>query len=91
MSGRHRPLPGHDSCPDLDLLPTWAPEQKAAANRQVITVMQKRLAAGEEVARMYVVKPHTQKPGCGYAAFLISTERTLQLTEGSCDSLHRCQ
>jgi hypothetical protein len=37
----------------LDLLPTWALEQKAAANRQVITVMRWRLAAGEKVARMY--------------------------------------
>jgi hypothetical protein len=37
----------------LDLLPTWALEQKAAANRQVIAVMRKRLAAGEVVARMY--------------------------------------
>jgi hypothetical protein len=41
----------------LDLLPTWALEQKAAANRQVIAVMRERLAAGEEVARMY------QEPG----------------------------
>ena len=37
----------------LELLPTWALEQKAAANRQVITVMRERLAAGEQVARMY--------------------------------------
>jgi hypothetical protein len=37
----------------LDLMPTWALEQKAAANRQVIDVMRRRLAAGEEVARMY--------------------------------------
>jgi hypothetical protein len=37
----------------LDLLPTWALEQKATANRQVITTMRKRLAAGELVARMY--------------------------------------
>ena len=37
----------------LDLLPTWALEQKAAANRQLIAVMRQRLAAGEEVARMY--------------------------------------
>jgi hypothetical protein len=37
----------------LDLLPTWALEQKAAANRQVIAVMRQRLAAGEQVARMY--------------------------------------
>jgi hypothetical protein len=44
----------------LDLLPTWALEQKAAANRQVIAVMRKRLAAGEEVARMY------QEPGLAW-------------------------
>jgi hypothetical protein len=44
----------------LDLLPTWALEQKAAANRQVITTMRKRLAAGEEVARMY------QEPGLSW-------------------------
>jgi hypothetical protein len=30
----------------LDLLPTWALEQKAAANRQVIAVIRQRLAAG---------------------------------------------
>jgi hypothetical protein len=39
----------------LNLMPTWALEQKAAANRQVIAVMRQRLAAGEEVARMYQV------------------------------------
>jgi hypothetical protein len=44
----------------LDLLPTWALEQKAAANRQVIAVMRKRLAAGEQVARMY------QEPGLAW-------------------------
>jgi hypothetical protein len=37
----------------LDLLPAWALEQKAAANRQVIAVMRRRLAAGEQVARMH--------------------------------------
>jgi len=37
----------------LDLLPTWALEQKAAANRQVIAAMRERLAAGQEVTRMY--------------------------------------
>jgi hypothetical protein len=37
----------------LDLLPTWALEQKANANRQVIATMRERLAAGEQVARMY--------------------------------------
>ena len=44
----------------LDLLPTWALEQKAAANRQVIAVMRQRPAAGEEVARMY------QEPGLAW-------------------------
>ena len=44
----------------LDLLPTWALEQKAAANRQVIAVMRRRLAVGEEVARMY------QEPGLAW-------------------------
>jgi hypothetical protein len=37
----------------LDLLPTWALELKAAANRQRIAVMRQRLAAGEQVAGMY--------------------------------------
>jgi hypothetical protein len=37
----------------LNLLPTWALEQKASANRQVIATMRRRLAAGEAVARMY--------------------------------------
>ena len=44
----------------LDLLPTWALEQKAAANRQLIAAMPQRLAAGEEVARMY------QEPGLAW-------------------------
>jgi hypothetical protein len=44
----------------LDLLPTWALEQKASANRQVIAAMRKRLAAGEGVARMY------QEPGLAW-------------------------
>jgi hypothetical protein len=34
--------------------------QKAAANRQVIAIMRRRLAAGEEVARMY------QEPGLAW-------------------------
>jgi hypothetical protein len=37
----------------LDLLPTWVLEQKAAANRQVIAFMGERLARGEPVASMY--------------------------------------
>jgi hypothetical protein len=44
----------------LDLLPTWALEQKSAANRQVIAVIRKRLAAGEAVARMF------QEPGLAW-------------------------
>jgi hypothetical protein len=44
----------------LDLMPTWALEQKAAANRQVIAIMRRRLAAGEEVARVY------QEPGLAW-------------------------
>jgi hypothetical protein len=53
----------------LDLLPTWALEQKAAANRQVIAVMRQRLAAGEQVARMY------QEPGLAWL------ERQAEVTE----------
>jgi hypothetical protein len=44
----------------LNLMPTWALQQKAAANRQVIAIMRRRLAAGEEVARMY------QEPGLAW-------------------------
>jgi hypothetical protein len=44
----------------LDLLPTWALEQKASANRDVIARMRRRLAAGEAVARMF------QAPGLAW-------------------------
>jgi hypothetical protein len=53
---------GHGPYPDLtdaemraglDQLPTWALEQKAAANRQVIATMRERLERGEPVQRMY--------------------------------------
>jgi hypothetical protein len=44
----------------LELLPSWVLVQKAAANRQVIAVMRQRLAAGEQVARMY------QAPGLAW-------------------------
>ena len=44
----------------LELLPSWVLAQKAAANRQIIAVMHQRLAAGEEVARMY------QEPGLAW-------------------------
>ena len=44
----------------LELLPSWALAHKAAANRQLIAVMRQRLAAGEQVARMY------QEPGLAW-------------------------
>jgi hypothetical protein len=44
----------------LELLPSWVLAQKAATNRQVIAVMRQRLAASEEVARMY------QEPGLAW-------------------------
>ena len=44
----------------MELLPSWVLAQTAAANRQVIAVMRQRLAAGEEVARMY------QEPGLAW-------------------------
>jgi len=44
----------------LDTLATWALEQKAAANRQLIAATRRRLAAGEQVARMY------QEPGLAW-------------------------
>jgi hypothetical protein len=44
-------------------------EQKAAANRQVIAVMRERLAAGQELARMY------QEPGLAWL------ERQAQVAE----------
>lgn len=44
----------------LELLPSWVLAQKAAANRQVIAIMRERLAAGEEVARMF------QEPGLAW-------------------------
>jgi hypothetical protein len=44
----------------LELLPNWVLQQKAAANRQLIAFMRQRLAAGEQVARMY------QEPGLAW-------------------------
>jgi hypothetical protein len=44
----------------LELLPSWVLAQKAAANRQLIAVMRQRLAASEQVARMY------QEPGLAW-------------------------
>jgi hypothetical protein len=51
--GPYPPMTRAEMRESLALLPSWALEQKAAANRQVIAIMRQRLAAGEEVARMY--------------------------------------
>jgi hypothetical protein len=56
--GLHDPGPYPPMIPaemraSLELLPSWVLAQKATANRQVISVMRQRLAAGEQVARMY--------------------------------------
>jgi hypothetical protein len=37
----------------LDLLPTWALQQKGAANRKLVAVMRERLERGEPVVPMY--------------------------------------
>ena len=41
----------------LALPPSWALQQKAAADRQLIVITRQRLAAGEEVAHMYQQEP----------------------------------
>jgi hypothetical protein len=53
--GRHDPGPyplmtRGEVRESLELLLSWVRAQKAAANRQLITVMRQRLAAGEQVA-----------------------------------------
>jgi hypothetical protein len=63
--GRHDPGPyplmtRAEMRESLELLPSWVLAQKAAANRQVIAVTRERLAAGQEVARMY------QEPGLAW-------------------------
>jgi hypothetical protein len=59
-SGRYPVMTRAEMRTGLDLMPTWALEQKAAANRQLIAAMRLRLAAGEQVARMY------QEPGLAW-------------------------
>jgi hypothetical protein len=58
--GPYPPMTPAEMRESLELLPSWTLEQKAAANRQLIAVMRQRLAAGEQVARMY------QEPGLGW-------------------------
>ena len=48
-AGPYRVMTRAEMRTGLELLPTWALEQNAAANRQIIGVMRSRLAAGEEV------------------------------------------
>jgi hypothetical protein len=64
--GRHDPGPyplmtRGEVRESLELLPSWVRAQKAAANRQLITVMRQRLAAGEQVA------PDVSGAGAGLA------------------------
>ncbi len=73
--GPYPPMTPAEMRESLELLPSWVLAQKAAANRQVIAVMRQRLAAGEQVARMY------QEPGLAWlerqaeAAEQLLTER----------------
>lgn len=56
-SGPYPVVPRAQMRAGLDLPPRGRWSRRAAANRHVIAVMRRRLAAGEEVARMY------QEPG----------------------------
>jgi hypothetical protein len=58
--GPYPPMTRAEMWESLELLPSWVLAQKAAANRQVIAVTRRRLAAGEAVARMY------QEPGLAW-------------------------
>jgi hypothetical protein len=60
LPGRPRPRPrpypdltDEELRAGLNLLPTWALQQKAAANREVIAVMRGRLERGVRVVPMY--------------------------------------
>ena len=58
--GPNPPMTRSEMRESLELLPSWVLAQKSAANRQLIAVMRQRLAAGEQVARMY------QEPGLAW-------------------------
>ena len=60
IPGPYLPMVRSEMRETLELLPSWVLAQTAAANRRVIAVMRQRLAAGEEVARMY------QEPGLAW-------------------------
>jgi hypothetical protein len=74
----------------LDLLPTWALEQKAAANRQVIAFMRRRLAAGEDLKQYRFLVPASTlamaRP-CTPKLIKINTAKTMARTGGA--GLHR--
>jgi hypothetical protein len=67
----------------LNLMPTWALEQKAAANRQVIALMRRRLAAGEEVARIY------QEPGLAWLERQAEVAEDLVAERQAAENRHR--
>jgi hypothetical protein len=58
--GPYPPMTPAEMRASLELLPSWVLAHKAAVNRQLIAVMRQRLAAGEQVARMY------QEPGLAW-------------------------
>ena len=66
----------------LDQMPTWALEQKAAANRGVIDTMRRRLAAGEEVGRM------SQEPGLAWLERQAEVAEDLPTTRRATDQQH---
>ncbi len=55
--GSYPPMTRDQLRASLELLPSWVLAHKAAANRNLVAVTRQRLAAGEQVARMY------QEPG----------------------------
>jgi hypothetical protein len=58
--GPYPPMTSAEMRESLELIPSWVLEKKAAANRQLIAVIRQRLAAGEQMARMY------QEPGLAW-------------------------
>jgi hypothetical protein len=67
----------------LELLPSWALAQKAAANRQVIVVMRQRLAAGGQVA------PRYQEPGLAWLEHQAEVAEDLVADRQAAAKVHR--
>jgi hypothetical protein len=80
--GPYPPMTRSEIRESLELLPSWVLAQKAAANRKVIAVMRQRLAAGEQVARMY------QEPGLAWLERQAESAEQL-LTERQAGDQHR--